>query len=263
MLTGFQPGNLQQDVYTLPIEAGLIAMMNETYTRTSRPMWPFATETTSYPGRRSSRHPGSVALLVGTPLISGTLGGLAVTSPHFKVWFHMRGWMHAHLLTEIATTFSKTSFQRKRPFYDAESSEEKVTGTRLIREDDRKSFFSGHSSHAFAFATYASLLLSDYATHPVVVWVSAPLLFGTAAIVGNARYEDGQHHLLDVVVGGLVGATIAGTVEKRVNEVAAESATESVLQEEKKSYQWRPIASTRWDVESKNRIYFLGANVRF
>ncbi len=83
--------------------------------------------------------------------------------------------------------------------------------------DGRKSFFSGHASNSFNFATYTSLAIGG-----AWVWgegattisrtlgiLSQTALFGTAFYIASSRVSDGRHHLSDVMTGALVGFGVA------------------------------------------------------
>lgn len=208
----YNPGLLEQDVLTIPLEAGLIGAINAFYTPSPRPLYPFRAEVR--PNQRNkSRHPKELLAPIGAAWAVGTLSYFETTSDRFPIAPYVRGWIHAHLVNEIFTTFAKTTFQRPRPFYDSELAK----GT--TREDDRFSFFSGHASHAFTFAGYSSAMVlaeSDYAAGGYVYTLGA---LSAAAVVARARAVDGQHNWSDVVAGGLVGLTTGVLMQHRVQEV--------------------------------------------
>ena len=64
---------------------------------------------------------------------------------------------------------------------------------------DRYSFPSGHTLHAVSF----SIMLSFY--YPQLLWLVLPF----AILVALSRFILGLHYISDVVVGGLIGATLA------------------------------------------------------
>ena len=64
---------------------------------------------------------------------------------------------------------------------------------------DRYSFPSGHTWHAMSF----SILFTFY--YPALFWVVTPF----ALLVALSRFILGLHYITDVVVGGLIGLTIA------------------------------------------------------
>ncbi len=98
-----------------------------------------------------------------------------------------------------------------------------------IRPDgsDAQSFFSGHTSTAFATSTFLYLELNDFINHaaangdlPLLSrenWkrLSGATLFGWAAYVGYSRIHDRKHYPTDVVVGALSGALVSYLVYPR------------------------------------------------
>ncbi|MBX9837322.1 MAG: phosphatase PAP2 family protein [Silvanigrellaceae bacterium] len=205
----FNPGDLKQDIVTLPLEAGIIGVINAFYTPKATPVWPFNNE---YPdlGHRATSLPGSKLLPYALGSATLVLGGLTLTNDNFFIGTHMRGWLHAILLTEIATSTAKISFQRKRPFYDNVNTDGPST------YDNRFSFFSGHSSHAFSFATYSSALMFEYSNSQILNWSYAALSYSAATWIASSRVKDHAHNVSDVVVGGLVGTLISAAVFYRV-----------------------------------------------
>jgi membrane-associated phospholipid phosphatase len=86
-------------------------------------------------------------------------------------------------------------------------------------QDGMKSFVSGHSSSAFAIATFSSWWLGSTlvwnpdrpAWGPAVGALSMGTLLAGAGYVASTRLSDHKHHPEDVVVGSLLGATVATT----------------------------------------------------
>src|SRR5579863_7513125 len=87
----------------------------------------------------------------------------------------------------------KRVFVRERPFITHSSIA--LAGAPL----DRYSFPSGHTLHAVSFAWQAS------AHFPELTWVLVPL----AALIAGSRVVLGLHYPTDVLVGGLIGASLA------------------------------------------------------
>ena len=74
-----------------------------------------------------------------------------------------------------------------------------VPGTRQVDMPHSRSFPSGHTAAAFAFATGAGRVL------PLARAAAAAL----AALVGYSRVHTGVHYPVDVIVGALCGVTLA------------------------------------------------------
>jgi undecaprenyl-diphosphatase len=87
----------------------------------------------------------------------------------------------------------KRVFVRERPFITHSSIA--LAGAPL----DRYSFPSGHTLHAVSFAWQAS------AHFPELAWVLVPL----AAMIAASRVVLGLHYPTDVLVGALIGASLA------------------------------------------------------
>jgi undecaprenyl-diphosphatase len=87
----------------------------------------------------------------------------------------------------------KRVFVRERPFITHSSIA--LAGAPL----DRYSFPSGHTLHAVSFAWQVS------AHFPELGWVLVPL----AALIAGSRVVLGLHYPTDVLVGGLIGASLA------------------------------------------------------
>lgn len=124
---------------------------------------------------------------------------------------HLRGWgrdvvvlLETFAVNYAATNVVKVAVQRPRPFsYDADSSVGDPQDG-----DARLSFFSGHTSTAFAMATaYASLF---QARHPRSRWIAPVWVLGLgfAGSLAVARVEAGKHFWTDVLVGAAVGTSI-------------------------------------------------------
>lgn len=212
----WSPGLLEQDIITIPMELGLIGAVNEFYTKTPGTLYPFKNEVSPLQ-RNKSRHPKELLAPIGAGWGIGVLGFLEATTDRFPLAPVFRGWIHAHLVTEILTTTAKVSFQRHRPFYGPE----KEKGNH-IREDDRFSFFSGHASHAFAFAGYSSSAILYRTNYAPGAFVYAAGAFTLAGVVASARALDGQHNWSDIVAGGIVGATASILTYRRVEQVISE-----------------------------------------
>lgn len=114
------------------------------------------------------------------------------------------------LLTLGVTAVTKGLARRKRPYaYNPALSVRERH--RITSADPRKvflSFFSGHSSGAFAAATFSSTLFQDLhgtSAWSHLVWGSSLALAGFTAV---ARVKAGMHYPSDVLVGSVVGAAV-------------------------------------------------------
>ena len=120
-------------------------------------------------------------------------------------WYHTKGVVQSLMTTAAITELTKVVIGRLRP----------VANREMPREDDRKSFFSGHSSLTLASTTYTGLYLhkhvfSRWRGDSRFAWWELPAYAGLAAFsawVPYTRIEDRMHHGSDVITGAIVGAT--------------------------------------------------------
>jgi membrane-associated phospholipid phosphatase len=211
----YQPGLLEQDLVTIPLLAGMVGFVTVATQPPSEPLWPFNEESNT--GRRNpSRQPGYLAVGMGAAVI-GPFGAYLWerSDGRFPVWAHIRGVIHSHLLTELATISTKNAFGRKRPFYETE----KAAGRERL--DDQRSFFSGHASHAFALAGYGITVAWNEIEDPAVAWTFSGLFGLTSGWIASSRAFDGQHHWSDVATGAAVGGFIGAFVASRVDSIAS------------------------------------------
>ena len=108
------------------------------------------------------------------------------------------------ILAEALPLTLKGITQRTRPFVYNEDAplEEKQT------KNAKRSFFSGHTSVAFAMAVFLSTVYADY--HPNSKW--KPVVWGSsllvASMVGYLRYAAGKHFPTDIITGALIGSAL-------------------------------------------------------
>ena len=120
-------------------------------------------------------------------------------------------------LAVILPAFGKGTVDRIRPYvYNPDAPMDKKT-----TRDARKSFFSRHSSAAFASAVFVSTVYGDY--HPAsaakpYVWAGS-LLAATA--VGAMRYESGEHFPTDIIAGAVAGS-VAGYIIPRIHRAGTD-----------------------------------------
>lgn len=107
------------------------------------------------------------------------------------------------LLSSFLPSFGK-GFERIRPYVyneDAPLDKKKDPGA-------RRSFYSGHTTWAFASAVFFATVYSDYYSESKwkpYVWGSSLL---AASTVGYMRYESGAHYPTDALLGAAVGSAV-------------------------------------------------------
>lgn len=113
------------------------------------------------------------------------------------------------------TNLTKVFIGRRRPYLynDAFTVDERA---QLARDSGQGtlSFPSGHTSLAFAAATFLSTTYADLHGPTRAsrwIWVSS---LGAASLVGVARVQGGRHFRSDVLVGAAVGAAIGHLVPR-------------------------------------------------
>ncbi len=118
---------------------------------------------------------------------------------------------------------SKGSIKRPRPYvYNPEAPTEKKLG-----QDAVKSYFSGHTTAAFASAVFLSTVYSDYfpgSKYKGWIWAGSIL---AAATIGYLRYESGNHFPTDVISGAIVGSAIGFLIPYLHRQVGDKNITPS------------------------------------
>jgi hypothetical protein len=145
--------------------------------------------------------------------VSYALAGAVVAAPLALLLDHdvIDSWrtyslmyMETVALAVIIPAFAKRTVERVRPFvYNPD-----VPMDRRMTDDPRGSFFSRHTTMAFASAVFLSTAHDAY--HPgsassPYIWAGS-LLAATA--VGVMRIESGEHFPTDVIAGAAVGSAI-------------------------------------------------------
>lgn len=114
-------------------------------------------------------------------------------------------WDNLMVLSKILITqsalckWTKTFAQRKRPYMYSEKNKEE------LRQSTR-SFYSSHSSTAFASSVFAYYYYHDNYGGNIPV---ALLLFGSAATTAALRVASAQHFPSDVLIGAIAGSGIS------------------------------------------------------
>lgn len=114
------------------------------------------------------------------------------------------------LLNIAGTLVTKSLVKRPRPYiFNQNAPVEK-----RISLESRQSFFSGHTSIAFASAMFLSMVLETY--HPnseFAPWIKIGS-FSSAALIGYLRIKAGEHYLTDVLTGAIFGSMVSYLVLK-------------------------------------------------
>jgi membrane-associated phospholipid phosphatase len=138
----------------------------------------------------------AVALPIGSEL-AGTSGARFVNAEVV--------YTQALLVNALLTSAAKAVFRRPRPF---SYQKDRRCAFDFEAADMNRSFFSGHSSTAFAAAFSGSLLLSERgfpSWSRSATWGTELALAGATA---NLRARAGKHYYSDILVGTLVGAGV-------------------------------------------------------
>jgi membrane-associated phospholipid phosphatase len=83
-----------------------------------------------------------------------------------------------------------------------------VSLDKKLSSDAKMSFFSNHTTTAFASAVFISTVYSDYyprSEWKPYIWTGSLL---TASFIGYLRYEAGMHFPTDILVGAMIGSAI-------------------------------------------------------
>jgi hypothetical protein len=137
-------------------------------------------------------------------------GGAILVGGDDSRWHHTKGFAQAMIMTQFLTATAKNVFGRHRPMYDLG---EGATNN----ADNRRSFWSGHSSSTLATATYLALyarqhLFDRWRPEGTLPWWEVAAYTGLAAAaiaVPYSQYKLNRHHASDVITGSLVGAGVS------------------------------------------------------
>ena len=110
------------------------------------------------------------------------------------------------LTATIVNAVIKPVLRRRRPDRAAAS----VPLGRQVKMPASRSFPSGHSAAAFAFATGAGRELP---------WTTPPLS-ALAALVAYSRVHTGVHYPIDVIAGSLCGITLATVSDRALDFIS-------------------------------------------
>ena len=110
------------------------------------------------------------------------------------------------VIGNVITASMKIVAGRARPYI----SKDNARNFKLLRgfgNDDYRSFPSGHSTAAFAFASIISAETSHW--WPDSRWIVGPIMYGAATLTGVSRIYNNQHWASDVLAGAAIG-TLTG-----------------------------------------------------
>jgi len=150
---------------------------------------------------RLSRAADYSRLSIGASLVLATAGG--PSGRHAAV----RGMTSVAVTATVVNVAFKPLLRRRRPERDRSV----VGARRRVRMPRSRSFPSGHTAAAFAFATGARHALPS----------AGPPLFALAALVGFSRVHTGVHYPLDVITGALCGVALGELTNARIDRAAA------------------------------------------
>jgi len=108
------------------------------------------------------------------------------------------------LFSTFVPSIAKGLSARSRPFvYNAEAPQEIK-----LDAEAKKSYFSGHTTVAFASAVFLSSVYDNYfpdSKYTKYIWAGS---LTTASLVGYLRYASGNHYPTDILTAAVVGSAI-------------------------------------------------------
>lgn len=108
------------------------------------------------------------------------------------------------MFSGVMANISKESIKRYRPFVYNPDIETSVK----LAADNRRSFFSGHTTTAFSSAVFLATVFNELnpnSQYKFYVWAGSIL---AASSVGYLRYSAGKHYPTDVLAGAIVGSAL-------------------------------------------------------
>lgn len=108
------------------------------------------------------------------------------------------------MLSGIASSGVKESVSRYRPFLYNHS----IADNSKLSSDNKRSFFSGHTTLAFASSVFFSSVYDELypnSKYTEIVWTGSLLVAGS---VGYLRYRSGKHFPTDIITGAAIGSLI-------------------------------------------------------
>ena len=140
-------------------------------------------------------HPGGV--IAGGSLY--VIGSLSDERRMQDIGLHS---VEAVVLANTITASIKMIAGRARPYASPENARN-FQFFRGFKGDDYRSFPSGHTTAAFAFAS----LVASETSHwwPGSRWIVGPIMYGSATLTGVSRMYNNQHWASDVLAGAAIG----------------------------------------------------------
>jgi membrane-associated phospholipid phosphatase len=120
-------------------------------------------------------------------------------------WYHVKGLAESMATSGLVMTVLKDVVGRHRPDWAVDSAD--------ATKD--QSFPSGHTTEAFAIATYAALYIHDHVFGgPLTLGhgLAYTGVFAVAGMVAVERVYHHRHHVSDVVVGAAIGAVTSALI---------------------------------------------------
>lgn len=114
-------------------------------------------------------------------------------------------------ITTINSLF-KGTIARNRPY--AYNDDPRISLEQKQKMITRRSFFSGHTSNAFASAVFTSMTYDAYDINDANVPYVWGVTLAGAATVGFLRYHSGWHFPTDILTGAIVGSAVSFLVLK-------------------------------------------------
>lgn len=108
------------------------------------------------------------------------------------------------MLSGIASSGVKESVSRYRPFVYNPG----IASDSKLSSDNKRSFFSGHTTLAFASSVFFSSVYEELypnSKYTEIVWAGSLMV---ASSVGYLRYRSGKHYPTDILTGAVVGSLI-------------------------------------------------------
>jgi len=108
-------------------------------------------------------------------------------------------------LADVVTVALKMTAGRARPYASADNAAN-FQLFRGLHSDEYRSFPSGHSTSAFAFAAAVSSETQRW--WPNTRWIIGPILYSGATLTGMSRIYNQQHWASDVMAGAAIGTLV-------------------------------------------------------